>query len=298
MMKVKTLKQTQKISEPSVMNERFTNIIYEVFDSLESNNFAVINKPNDPMWEKPLIGVAAGNDSYYDFLKEHIGEFHWNPAEVFAIKYGEFVSRDRLRVISLIFPQTAETYELQTKERTFPCDNWLVSRGEWENLMKEFSTKLEKRFEEEGVRAVCIDSIEEFSRQTSENLGIASNWSHRHTAFAAGMGTFGLSDGFITERGKAVRMTSVIVEADLDITPRGDRGTYDWCLYYKSGICGACIRRCPIKAISEKGHDKDACLKYEDVACEKYWPEHIERGDYIFGCGLCTVKVPCGNKKP
>ena len=130
------------------MNEKVINIIYEVFDSLELNNFSVIGKPNDPMYEKPLIGVAAGNDSYYSFLKEHIGEFHWNPSEAFEIKYGEKVSEDKLNVISLVFPQTAETYELQSKERQFPCDNWIVSRGEWENMMKEFSGKLEKRLEE------------------------------------------------------------------------------------------------------------------------------------------------------
>lgn len=280
------------------MNETVINIIYEVFNSLESNNFSVLGKPDKPMWEQPLVGVAAGDDSYYDFLKEHIGEFHWSPSEAFQQKYGEMVAGDKLKVISLVFPQTSETIELQRKERVFPCDNWLVSRGEWESMMREFSGKLENRLEEEGIRAASIDLIEEFSRQESEALGIASNWSHRHTAFAAGMGTFGLSDGFITERGKAVRMTSIIVEADLQITPRGDRGPYDWCLYFKSGICGACIRRCPIKAISEKGHDKEACLDYEDVACDKYWPEHIKRGDYIFGCGLCTVKVPCEHKKP
>ncbi len=282
----------------NAMNNKVFNIINEVFNSLESNNFSVLDRPEEPMWEAPLMGVAAGDDSYYDFLKEHIGEFHWNPSEAFSLKYGEQVPGSKLKVISLIFPQTAKTIELQSKENVFPCDNWIVTRGEWEGMIREFSDKLENRLEKEGIRAASIDLIKEFSRKESNDLGIASNWSHRHTAFAAGMGTFGLSDGFISERGKAIRMTSIIVEADLEITSRGDVGPYDWCLYFKSGICGACIRRCPIRAISERGHDKDACLNYEDVACEKYWPDHIERGDYIFGCGLCTVKVPCAYKKP
>ena len=279
-------------------NNKIENIIYKIFDSLESNNFAVLGKPDEPMWEKPIIGVAAGNDTYYDFLKEHIGEFHWTPAEAFSKKYGVNPEPSKLSVISIVFPQTEETKEMQNKARVFPCDNWLVSRGEWESVMDEFTSKLEVALEKEGIKAASIDQIKEFSRHTSENLGIASNWSHRHTAFAAGMGTFGLSDGFITEKGKAVRMTSVIVEAELEPTPRGDRGPYDWCLYFKSGICGSCIRRCPVRAISEKGHDKEACAAYEDVACEKYWPEHIERGDYIFGCGICQTKVPCRDKRP
>lgn len=280
------------------INSKIEKIIQNVFNSLESNSFAVLGKPDKPMWENPIIGAAAGDDSYYDFLKEHIGEFHWTPAEAFAKKYGSSPEASKLSVISLVFPQTEETKEMQNKARVFPCNNWLVSRGEWENVMREFTSKLEKALEEEGIKAAAIDLIGEFSRHRSESLGIASNWSHRHTAFAAGMGTFGLSDGFITERGKAVRMTSVIVEAEMEPTPRGDRGTYDWCLYFKSGICGACIRRCPIRAITEKGHDKEACAAYEDAACEKYWPEHIERGDYIFGCGICQTKVPCRDKRP
>ena len=278
--------------------KKISDIIFDVFDSLESNSFAVLGSPGEPMWEKPLMGVAAGDDPYYDFLKEHIGEFHWTPAEAFAKKYGKAPEASQLRVISLIFPQTEATKDCQNKENVFPCDRWLVSRGEWENVMREFSSKLETELEKAGIRAVAIDSIGDFSRHSSDTLGIASNWSHRHTAFAAGMGTFGLSDGFISEKGIAVRMTSIIAEADLKITPRGDRGHYDWCLYFKSGICGACIRRCPVRAISEKGHDKDACLAYEDTACDKYWPAHIEKGDYIFGCGLCQSKVPCRDKRP
>lgn len=280
------------------LNNMIENIIQDVFSDLESNNFAVLGNPDEPMWEKPLIGVVAGDDSYYDFLKDHIGSFHWTPAEAFAKKYGSAPDASALRVISLIFPQTEETKKQQSKQIKSPCDNWIVTRGEWETVMREFSTKLEQELEKQGIRSAGIDLIEEFTRQDSDNLGIASTWSHRHTAFAAGMGTFGLSDGFISERGMAVRLTSVIVEADLEITPRGDIGPYDWCLYYKSGICGACIRRCPIRAISEKGHDKDACLKYEDVIVEKYWPEHIDRGDYIIGCGLCQTKIPCMEKRP
>lgn len=61
------------------------------------------------MFEKPLIGVVAGDDPYYDFLKEHIGEFHWSPAEVFALKYGQGTDPSSLRVICMIFPQTEET---------------------------------------------------------------------------------------------------------------------------------------------------------------------------------------------
>lgn len=272
----------------------YQELIYNVFDGLTGNHFGVLGLPDEPMWEKPLIGVAAGDDPYYAFLKEHIGEFHWSPAEAFALKYGDKPDASKLRVISMVFPQTKATRDMQAKADIFPCDRWVVSRGEWEGLMREFSPQLEQEFEARGMRAASIDCIKEFSRHDSPTLGVASNWSHRHTAYAAGLGTFGLSDGFISEKGKAIRLTSIIVEGDIEVTPRGDRGPYDWCTR-----CGACVHRCPINAISlETGHDKWACFDYEDYAIEHYWPAHIEKGDYIFGCGLCQVKVPCSSKRP
>lgn len=280
------------------INKEIKNIISNVFNSLERNNFAVLGKPDEPMFDSPLVGIAAGNDTYYDFLKEHIGEFHWSPAEAFAIKHGSSPDSSKLRVISIIFPQTEATNDMQSKQLAFPCDNWYVSRGEWEHLMAEFCSKLEAELDMIGIRSASIDFLQGLGARYSENVGTASNWSHRHAAFSAGMGTFGLSDGFISERGMSVRLTTIVVEADLDITPRGDIGPYDWCLYYKSGICGACIRRCPVRAITEKGHDKTACSNYKDTKCAANWPEYIDHSNYKTPCGLCQTKIPCAYKRP
>ena len=272
--------------------------IYDIFDRLKLNNFATLGKPEAPMFERPLIGVAAGDDPYYAFLKEHIGPFHWSPAEVFELKYNEKPDPASLSVVCMIFPQTEETKNMQNGATVFPCDNWVVSRGEWEPMMEEFSGTLENELSEMGIRSASMDLRKEFCREDSETLGIASRWSHRHTAYAAGLGTFGLNDGFISEKGIAIRISSIIVEADMTVTPRGNRGPYDWCLFYQNGKCRACINRCPVNAISKTGHDKQSCFDYEFEAVEKYWPPHIEQGDYIFGCGICQSKVPCRDKRP
>ena len=273
-------------------------IIKNVYASWELNTFKTLGEPEEPLFEEPLVGVAAGDDEYFKFLKRHIGEFHWTPMEAFALKYKEEVNPSQLRVISMVFPQNDISKKEQNSATIFPCDHWVVSRGEWEPLMQEFSGKLVAELEKEGYEAVSIDLQPQWKKQISENQGLASYWSHRHYAYAAGMGTFGLSDGFISERGKAIRITSLIIKADIPITPRGDRKPYDWCLFYRDGSCGACIKRCSVDAISkERGHNKNICAAYEDEAIEKYWPKHIERGDYIFGCGLCQSKVPCQNKR-
>lgn len=272
-------------------------MVREVFDSLEGNHFGTLGQPDIPMWEEPLVGVAAGDDLYFTFLKEHVGDVHWTPAEAFAQLHEGGVAKD-LRVLSMVFPQSPVTRQEQAKARTFPADHWVVSRGEWEPLMEEFSSKLVKRLDQEGIRAVSIDLLPNLRLVRTDNLGLASSWSHRHGAFAAGLGTFGLSEGFISEKGKAVRITTTILEADIPVTPRGDRGPYDWCLYYAKGICGSCIRRCPTKAITQRGHDKEKCERYEDDIEVRLWPDHLEKKGQKFGCGICQVKIPCEDKKP
>lgn len=273
-------------------------MIKDIYEGLETNNFSTLSRPGETMWEEPLMGVAAGDDPGYDSFKELIGDFHWTPEEAFRLKYQEQIDKAKLRVVSIIFPQKMITKQMQAKAVKCPSREWIVSRGEWEVVMHEFSTKLVSRLEAQGFRSVSIDLQAEFSVIKSEEVGFASNWSHRHSAYLAGLGTFGLSDGLITEKGKAVRLTSLIVEAPLEVTPRTYTSHNEWCLYYKNGTCKACIQRCPIEAITIEGHDKDACEAYEEVFAEKYWPKDIERKDYILGCGLCQVGIPCQHKRP
>lgn len=279
-------------------NNSLINIINKVYDSLEINNFATLGRPEEPLYDRPLVGIAKGDDSYYEFLKEHIGSFHWNPQEVFRLKYPEGTEGENLRVVSMVFPQTAKTISAQTAETKCPSREWIVSRGEWEPLMKEFSGKLVAQLESAGIRSVSVDLQPEFSTARSEKLGIASKWSHRHSAYLAGLGTFGLSEGFISERGKAVRISSLIIEAPLTLTERPYEDYREWCLYFRDGSCGICMKRCPVDAITAEGHDKEECDSYEEYFAANFWPEDIHRGSYILGCGLCQAGVPCQSKRP
>lgn len=284
-------------------NRELDQLIYETFEGLENNNFKTLGQPESAIWEKPLIGIAKGDDPYFQFLKEHIGEFHWDPVDIFKLKYNEKslktpILAENLRVISMVFPQTMETKEAQAKERICPSKNWLVSRGEWEPLMKQFSGRLVEKLEKRGINCVSIDLQPEFSRETSQNMGIASKWSHRHGAFAAGLGTFGLSDGLITEKGKAIRITTLVVELPLEVKSKPYKTHNEWCLFFQDGSCGLCIDRCPVHAISKEGHNKEICSDYEDEVLENLYPKDLDNSNYIFGCGLCQVDIPCQNKRP
>ena len=124
-----------------------------------------------------------------------------------------------------------------------------------------------------------------------QEKGIASNWSERHAAYAAGLGTFSLNDGLITERGIAHRIGSVITDLPLLPTPRlfGDHRQH--CLWHREQTCGLCVGRCPAGAITLDGHDKEKCRDYVYGAV----PEAVGGiyGVVQTGCGLCQTRVPC-----
>ena len=144
-----------------------------------------------------------------------------------------------------------------------------------------------------------------------EEQKVHSTWSERHVAFAAGLGTFSLHEGFISEAGCNVRMTSVITDAPLKTTPRKNDDPYGNCLFYQKEKCKKCINRCPAGAISETGHDKLKCYiygqklqhdvikKHKDLLKPHY--RRINGSDnwsYPVGCALCQFSVPCSSKNP
>ncbi|MDP6180671.1 MAG: hypothetical protein QGG48_12340, partial [Desulfatiglandales bacterium] len=145
-----------------------------------------------------------------------------------------------------------------------------------------------------GFLAVAPMSSPLFEVLQSEKVGFTSNWSERHVAYAAGLGTFGLSRGLITQRGIAIRCGSVVTNLQLPPSPRPYAHFQEHCLFYNSGTCGKCITRCPAGAISEEGHDKDRCMTH----CSEIMQMCDEYDADMPGCGLCQTGVPCEAKIP
>ena len=129
----------------------------------------------------------------------------------------------------------------------------------------------------------------------SQRFSYASSWSERHAAHAAGLGTFGLCDGLITAKGKAMRAGSVVAKISIQPTPRPYANHRAYCLFFADGSCGKCIDRCPVGAISKAGHDKEKCREHL-VRSREYVKETYKFVGY--GCGLCQVGVPCESGIP
>ncbi|MEI8215938.1 MAG: hypothetical protein WCF96_02460 [Eubacteriales bacterium] len=282
-----------------ITKEEIGNIINNAVKESKLNNFKTLGLPEEPMWTLPIIGFASGDDDYFDLYKKEIGEFYWTPSEAFSLKYkDEIVSRQELTVVSFAFAQTKETKDVQSTSEIMPSLRWLVSRGEWEPFIYDICNKVMGELEKKGIEAVAIDLLPQWSRMVSEKFGIASKWSHRHTAFIAGLGTFGLSDGLITRQGKAMRFCSIIVKEKLDPDKRPYIKYNEWCKFYAEGTCGECITRCPVEAISKEGHDKEICSLYLQLIKKEIGPDVVRNSNYISGCGLCQTRIPCQDGVP
>ena len=115
-------------------------------------------------------------------------------------------------------------------------------------------------------------------------------WSERHVAFAAGVGTFGLQQGLITERGVYGRPCSIITTLRLTPTIRPYTEVYGYCLYAFDGSCTACVERCPTGAVNETGKVVAFCRKNGNR-------DHFKAWGYS-GCGHCSTFVPCSREIP
>lgn len=256
----------------------------------------------EPAWGRPLVGFAAGDDPLFEFFKDDIGEFYWTPAEIFGLTFDPPAAESQpapvqsLSVISWVIPQTRKTRRDQRVERRLPSERWIRSRAYWPELTRDVHETVVKRLAADGVRSVAPELSPHWGLMDSEKYGFASNWSQRHTAYVAGLGTFGLSDGLITPVGKAMRAGSLVVEASLAPTPRRYAGHHDWCLFYVDGSCGECIGRCPAGAITRRGHDKVKCDAYQSDVVRAHATATV--GDRIAGCGLCQTGVQCEGGVP
>lgn len=278
-------------------NVDIENIIYQYWATAAGNSLQMAT--GEKAWAEPHVAVAAGDDPLFQRIKELIGPFYWTPQEAYTLAFPEHpASASELRVISYVLPQTLQTRMDQRRETIMPAERWARSRFYGEAFNCDLRNHLADTLTSAGYPATAPERLPAFGYRQSQQYGIASNWSERHTAFVAGHGTFGLSDGLITRWGKAVRFGSVVARIDLPVSRRayGD-DHHAWCLWYAQGTCGICGKRCPAAAISTTaGHDKQGCCDY---IREKTTP-FVEQtyGTGATPCGLCQVGIPCEARIP
>lgn len=253
------------------------------------------------MWAEPLVKFANGDDPIFTEYKNIIAPVHLTPREALARAYNKNPEDmpARLSVISWILPAAEETRKSNRVETRVPSRLWSHTRWHGEKSNEQLREYVVALLTDMGYLAAA-PGLPQYIKRYSNEKGPYSNWSERHIAYAAGQGTFSLSDGLITEHGIAHRCGSVVTSLILPASRRTAKSPYSNCLFYLGVNCRACIERCPGGAITEKGHDKNKCEQYMvDIG----YSAALLRNGYdndksVAGCGLCQTKVPCEFRNP
>jgi epoxyqueuosine reductase len=253
---------------------------------------------NDRFYDEPIIKFASADDPLFEEYKKIISHKHLTPSEAFEMAFGKD-SYNGGTVISVVLPISEKIRKSNAVQKEWASKEWALLRTFGDEVFKMGFYKFFEGFlNQMGYRTVG-PSCTEWHKIFRTESGPSSNWSERHIAYAAGLGTFGINDGFITEKGIAIRLASFVTELKLTPEVRAAKSHTENCLLYSKGICGACIKRCPVDAISEKGHDKIKCFNYvygeESRKLAESYGGSPKAGS---GCGLCQTKVPCECKNP
>jgi len=251
------------------------------------------------IWDEPLVKFANGDDPIFTEYKSIIAPTHFTPREALAKAYSKSLEDmpARLSVVSWILPTSEKTRKSNRSETLVPSRLWSHTRWYGEKFNEALREHMVEILTEMGYLAVA-PFLQRYFKIDRNEKGPYSNWSERHIAYAAGHGTFSLSDGFITERGIAHRCGNVVTNLILPASARTATSPYSNCLFYVGVNCNACIKRCPAGAITEKGHDKIRCLAYMYNIGYLPRPKEYDNDTTVAGCGLCQTKVPCEFQNP
>ncbi|TWH46188.1 epoxyqueuosine reductase [Sporomusa sp. KB1] len=254
------------------VNEFTLNSPKNIVEKLETISTPPTSYNRMQIWDLPLIGVASATDGLWETFKQPdiIGSHHMNPHEWMP---------GAKSVIVYFLPYTQRIREAN-RIQGVTATEWLYGRWEGEILNMAL-----RRFIVELVEKARHHALAPLLDERFAIVNLRSNWSERHAAFVAGLGTFSLSRSLITRQGSAGRCGSVIVDFHLDPTQRAYTEVDEYCSH-----CGACTKRCPAQAIDKAGKDNQICQEYIGREKEIYVPR--------YGCAKCQTRVPCENKIP
>ncbi len=110
-------------------------------------------------------------------------------------------------------------------------------------------------------------------------------FSHRHAAYCAGLGNFGLNNMLLTPQyGPRVRFTSILTTAEFPT---------DWVLEEPLCTrCQRCVKVCPVSAVQKGGYPRELTDK---TACATRSEELLQR--FLSPCGCCIKVCPVGKDR-
>ncbi|MBP2654723.1 MAG: epoxyqueuosine reductase [Firmicutes bacterium] len=236
-------------------------------------------------WGTPLVGFANANHPFILNLKKLITPTHVMPADVLL---------DASIVLAYFIPFTTELAKTNTSASRLASAEWALAYEETNAMFGHLNSHIIEYLSNLGYKAAIAREAATFSTQK-----LISNWSHRHFAYAAGLGTFGINNMLITRSGCCGRFYTIVTNLDI---AADEPMKEELCLYKKNGSCRICIKNCLVGALSESGYERKICYSMlkENAAIytefgSSYLDETGEKANSTGSevCGKCVTSSPC-----
>lgn len=274
---------------------RISNEIKQFVLNSSDNIFREIN---GRYFDEPIVQFASADNPLFEKYKEIIGEYHLTPKEILEITFSERADTYGT-VISIVLPINYTARMSNREEKEFGSKEWSLTRYYGDELFVDKLTEHIVLYLKSKGNWGIAPSRSDFFQTKKIGRDISSNWSERHIAYAAGLGTFSINDGFITEKGIAVKLVSILTDANIPQSEQVYHHYQENCLWCNKRTCGACMKRCPVGAITEKGHDKIKCYMHcYGESSKEIAKKYGGNSEYGSGCGLCQTGVPCEFRNP
>jgi len=247
--------------EGTCLKEKIQELIAEYVEKYQAEKLPV------KIWRTPIVGYADAKDPYFKALKNVVVEAHKVPED--------FMENPNI-VISYFIPFTKELERTNVGVKDNLASNeWSKAYNDTNTMMGELNHYLVEELNALGYRAAVPEGV----RMLTDV--VKSNWSQRHVAYAAGLGTFGINNLLISSEGSCGRYNSIVadipVEADKPLEQEN-------CLYKAKGICKKCVENCFSGALTVDGFDRFKCFEICTMNME------ISNADV---CGKCATDIPC-----
>jgi len=251
------------------MREKIENFIKEFVEVYKTENKTLSN------WDEPLVAFADADDPLFLELKTAVSETHKLPTDLLT---------DAETVICYFIPFQKEIVLSNAGARN-PSKEWAIAYIETNELIAALNNCLSAELEKINLKSVIVPPTHNFNEES-----LISDWSHKHVAFIAGLGNFGLHQMLITEKGCCGRLGSLITNAKIEPTERPDK---EFCLYKYNGSCQECVKNCVFEALRVDSFDRHKC--YEVCLSNARLYSTLGLADV---CGKCACIVPCSFNNP
>ncbi len=184
------------------------------------------------IWRKPIIKIISAKNEKLRELKQIVFMEHFMPCDILP---------DAESIISFFIP--FKKYIVKSNiSGTMASKEWAAAYIKTNELIEKINNKIEKLMETNGYKTGKIPATHNFNEKT-----LISNWSHRHIAYIAGIGTFGINNMLITEKGCCGRFGSIIISYKIKKNKEINK-IKEKCLNKSKGNCGICQKRCIVNA--------------------------------------------------